>query len=162
MEGDSGGIPRKVASPDWFGRRYPSLDDLVAAVEARGAVVGWAAIESGLYVAGEDGDPPVVLVPAAGSYLTQCWILAHELAHLRSHAGHKTRWTHDRDEAAADRWAARALIPRARVLHHGNASIDAFIGALSAHYGDLPLINCADRRLAARIASIRMKWMEAV
>lgn len=160
MEGDSGRIPRKVAAPDWFGRRYPTLDDLVQAIEASGALVGWAAIGSGLYVAGEDGDPPVVLAPTDVSHLTQCWMLAHELAHLRAHAGHKTRWTYDRDEVAADRWAARALIPRGRVLAHGNASLDAFIGALSAHYGDIPLIDCPDRRLAARIAATRLKHLE--
>ena len=57
-------------------------------------------------------------------------------------------------------WAACALIPEARIRAHRNACLDAFVGALSAHFEDLPLTNCASRRLAGRIAKIRLKNME--
>lgn len=138
------------------------MDDLAQEIEARGALLAWAPISQGLYVAGKGDEPPVVIAPSGGSYLKRCWVLAHELGHLLQHAGPRGELLYDKDETAADRWAARALIPRARIEYHGNASMDAFIGALSAHYGDIPLWDCPDRRLAAKIAATRLKWMEAV
>lgn len=150
------------SNPAWFGRRYPGWDDLLAFAESLGCLVARADIgEHGLFVAGEDEEPPVIIIPEHDG-LSSFWTLAHELGHLVQHVGPRGELLHDKDEAQADRWAARALIPRARVAHHRNASLDAFIGALSAHYEELPLEDCPARRLAARIAHIRLKAVEEV
>lgn len=61
-----------------------------------------------------------------------------------------------------DPWKQRALIPEAAVRRHRNASLDAFMGALSRHYEDLPMHDCPQRRLAAKIASIRLRAVEEV
>jgi hypothetical protein len=125
--------------------------------------VGYADLgEVALYTAPEGLEPAVILLPLRAGLLERCWLLAHELGHLHLHAGPRGALLEGRDEAAADRWAARALIPQARVLAYANASLDAFIGALSAHYEDLPLEDCPARRLAGRIASIRLRAVREV
>lgn len=129
----------------------------MAAVEGLGCGVALAAIgQEALFVAGEGQEPPVILLPKWVGLLRQAWLLAHELGHLTQHEGPKTVWTYGRDEAKADRWAACALIPEAAVRRHQNACEDAFMGALSRHYEDLPAHPCPSRRLAGRIASIRL------
>jgi hypothetical protein len=40
---------------------------------------------------------------------------------------------------------------------YANASEDAMVAALSAHYEDLPLVECPQRDLAGYIASIRLR-----
>jgi len=103
----------------------------------------------------------VILLPWVTG-LREVWLLAHELGHLVQHAGPRGELLYSKDEAQANRWAARALIPEKRVRAYANASLDAFIGALSAHYEDLPLEDCPARRLAAHIARIRLKAVEDV
>lgn len=156
------GVMNRPSSPAWYGRRYPTWDDLLTFAESLGCVVGHAEIgDHGVFIAGQAHEPPVILI-RNGNGLAAFWVLAHELGHLAQHAGPRGELLHSKDEAQADRWAARALIPRARVKHHGNASMDAFIGALSAHYEELPLEDCPARRLAARIAQIRLCAVEEV
>ena len=153
----------RPSNPPWFGRHYPRLDDLAADAEAMGCVVGCADLDGmALYTAPEGDEPAVILLPRQAGLLERCWLLAHELGHLHLHAGPRGPLLEGRDEAAADRWAARALIPQARVARHGNASLDAFIAALSAHYEDLPLFDCPARRLAAHIATIRLRAVQEV
>lgn len=147
----------------WFSRRYPTADDLLVSIEGLGAVVLKAPIGTGaLFVAGEGSMPPAIILPQSVGQLRLVWLMAHELGHLVLHGGYVSRWTHDRQEAAADRWAARALVPESAVRRHRNASVDAFIGALSSHYEDIPLYDCPERRLAAEIATIRLKAVEEV
>jgi hypothetical protein len=86
--------------------------------------------------------------------------MAHELGHLTLHGGYTSRWTHDRQEHQAHRWAARALIPEAAVQRYHNASVDAFVGALSKHYQDIPLRDCPERELAGTIARMRLLLVE--
>lgn len=104
----------------------------------------------------------VICLPEPLSPLEEAWYLAHELGHLVQHGGYTTDWAHDKQEAQASRWAACALIPEAAVRRHANASLDAFIAALSAHFEHLPLEDCPQRRLAAQIARIRLKAVEEV
>jgi hypothetical protein len=104
----------------------------------------------------------VICLPEGLGHIEEMWQLAHELAHLVLHQGYTSPWTCDRQESQAFRWAARALIPEAAVRRHGNASVDAFIAALSAHYEDLPMHDCPERRLAAQIAIIRLRAVEEV
>lgn len=148
--------------PDWYGRRYPTLQGLIQAAEARGALITWA--DSGgeaVYIAGAGGEPPVIVLPTGQELLREAWELAHELGHLFQHAGPRGTLLYDKDERAADRWAACALIPETRVVAYKNASLDAFIGALSRHYGPIEERNSETRRLAARIATIRLAYLPA-
>jgi len=138
------------------------MDDLLDFAESMGCKVGIAALgEGALFVAGEGQEPPVILLPGGDGLLVH-WLLAHELGHLVHHVGPRGELSYSKDEATANRWAARALIPQARIKAHGNASMDTFIGALSAHYEELPLFDCPARRLAAKIADIRLGSLEDV
>lgn len=139
--------------PAWYARRYPTLEDLEAWAWDLGCMVGDTRFHKAAFVTGE---APVILVPAAGGPLARAWSLAHELGHLSQHEGPKGELFWSRDEAQANRWAACALIPESAVRRHANASEDAFIGALSRHYQDLPLQPCPERRLAGRIARVRL------
>lgn len=150
-----------MAYPVWFGRRYPSLLDFEQYAESLGAGIGEANIPFGVFLADVLG-VPVILLPRGCSGLERAWFLAHEIGHLVQHTGPRGDLLHGKDEGQADRWAARALIPESAVRRHRNASLDAFIGALSKHYEDLPLYDCPQRRLAAKIASIRLKSVEEV
>lgn len=145
----------------WFGHRYPTMEDMEAFAWDLGAVVLIGPSPAPVYFPEELGDP-VILIPDDMGPLATAWALAHELGHLVQHAGAKTCHTRGRDEAAADRWAACALIPEARIRSHANASLDAFVGALSAHYEDLPLTDCPARRLAGRIAQVRLRSVREV
>lgn len=147
-------------APDWFGLRYPSQEDLEAYACDLGASVVSGPVPKGAYFPARvlnDGmcAPPVIVVPDS-SPLARAWSLAHELGHLVLHSGPKGELYWRRDEAKANRWASCALIPEARIALHSNASTDAFIGALSAHFEELPLIDCASRRLAGKIARHRI------
>lgn len=142
--------------PSWFGRRYPSPDDLEAWAWDLGCAVGPTRFGKGGFIAGENGDHAVILVPDLNGPLAWTWSLSHELGHLSQHEGPKGELCWSRDEAQANRWAACALIPEAAIRRYANASEDAFMGALSRHYQELPLYPCPERRLAARIARIRL------
>lgn len=149
--------------PLWYGKRYPSWDDLLDFADSMGCLVGVADIsDQAIYVAGEGLEPPAIIIPPERGLLG-FWLLAHELAHLVMHSGPKNHLTFRRDEERAHRWAACALIPESRINHHANASIDAMIAALSAHYEDIPIGLCRLRKLAASIAKYRLKsLMEAI
>lgn len=145
----------------WFGHRYPKWRDLERHAEALGAVV----VENGTPKAAFIADPslggPMIVIPKGLPPLERIWNLAHELGHLIQHTGPLPR-SRTKQEAQADRWGSCALIPEARIQAHGNASEDAFIAALSAHYQELPMHDCPERRLAAKIARIRLKTLEAI
>jgi Zn-dependent peptidase ImmA (M78 family) len=143
--------------PDWYGSRYPNLEDLVIFGESLGAGVRFGRLPAAAFA---PSDPPVLLVPAQHGPLNTAWTLAHEIGHLVQHTGPRGELLWSKDEHQANRWAACALIPEARIHMHHNACLDAFIGALSAHYEDIPLSACMTRRLAAKIAKIRMKHLE--
>ena len=150
-----------IRHPGWFGLRYPSFDDLVEYATSLGCRGGRADIgDNGLFIAGGP-EPPVILLPLDKSPLRDMWILSHEIGHLVKHpCGPKGELTYSRDEWRANRWAACALIPESRIMLHQNACPDAFIGALSAHYEDLPLHNCPARKLAGMIAAYRIRSLE--
>ncbi len=147
--------------PKWFGVKYPTLDNMTAFAEQLGAGVADADIPFGLFFPDVEG-VPVILLPKDSGPLQRMWYLAHEVGHLLLHRGYASQWACDRQESRADRWAARALIPESAVRRHQNASVDAFIGALSAHYEDIPLVDCPQRRLAGMIAIIRIGAVEEV
>ena len=151
-----------MRNPPWFSRRYPRLADLEAYAWELRAVVMWGPCEAAGIVLLEPPGFSVICLPEGLGPLEESWQLAHELGHLRFHAGYTTGYAHDRQEAQASRWAAQALIPAAAIRRHQNASVDAFIGAMSAHYEDIPFEDCPQRRLAAEIALIRLDAVEEV
>lgn len=125
-----------------------------------GAVVIWGPVHTAFFCPGDGEAPAVIGLPDLEGPLAQAWELAHELGHLVQHAGPKGELSWSRDERQADRWAALALIPEAAVRRHANASQDAFVAALSRHYEDLPPEDCPARRLAGRIAQLRLRALE--
>lgn len=145
--------------PSWYGRRYPTFQDLAAFAEDLGAVVHLGTLPAAAFIPGEI---PVLLIPDQHGPLASAWFLAHELGHLVQHTGPKGELFWSKNESQASRWAACALIPAARIRAHENACIDAFVGALSAHFEDLPLRVCPARRLAGRIARIRLSCLEVL
>lgn len=148
--------------PTWYGSRYPSFDDLVQIAEKMEARIGVADIGGEAIFFPADwakNEPPVILIPEGAGPLRRVWLLAHELGHLMQHEGYTPSRT--KQEAQANRWAACALIPESRIDLYENACPDAFIAALSAHYEDLPPMDCPSRRLAARIANIRLEALQA-
>jgi hypothetical protein len=148
--------------PTWFSRRYPTYADLENLAWALGAVVEVGPCASAGIVFLEPPDFTTICLPEGLGPLTTMWQLAHELGHLTQHRGYTTAFAHDRQEAQASRWAARALIPGSAIRRHQNASVDAFIAALSAHYEEIPPVDCPQRRLAAEIAIIRLGAVEEV
>jgi hypothetical protein len=153
--------PEGIALPPWYGLHYPTIEDLEAFAWELGArvIYGEGNIGKGAYFpAFEDyGIPAVLAVPNHSNHLAKVWSLAHELGHLVRHFGYTSPWTRAKQETQAERWAACALIPEARIREYRNASLDAFIGALSAHFEDLPLYDCPQRKLAGKIARIRLQ-----
>ena len=139
---------------EWYGKRYPFLHEMEAFAESMGAAVAYGNFPAAFLPEGDGG--PIIFLPARVGALEQIWLLAHEIGHLLHHTGHAPL-KHSQQEFRADHWAARALIPFDRIMAHLNASEDAFIGALSAHYEDLPLEDCPARHLAAEIARIRLE-----
>jgi len=160
-----------MRKPDWYGERYPTETDLVSSAEAFGAWVSLRHIRAASYIPATMGGPPMIIVPNQRGPLAVAWALAHELGHLYQHSGPPPlsdggAWPalnqiRSKNERQANMWAAMALIPEARVRHYANASVDAFIGALSANYEDLPPDNCPQRELAHRIATHRLDAMKA-
>lgn len=148
------------ALPAWYGRSYPTLEKLEAYAWELGAVVMRGPVDAFCSLPDEEGQVAVIGLPDTAGPLESIWLLAHELGHLVLHLGYISPWTRDRQERQAGKWAACALIPETRIMAHQNASLDAFIGALSAHFEDLPLISCNSRRLAGKIARIRLKTLE--
>ena len=151
--------------PHWYGKKYPSFEQLEAFAVGLGARVGVGDVPGALFVppgAVDDESPAMILLPERAGLLQRMWLLAHEAGHLARHSGAAPAARAKKVEAQADRWAAMALIPESAVRRHQNASVDAFIAALSAHYEDLPLEDCPQRELAAKIARIRLHLMEEV
>ena len=146
--------------PSWYGIAYPTIEKLEAYAWQLGAVVMRGPVPAFCALPTEDGDTAVIGIPDTAGPLETAWLLAHELGHLALHLGYISPWTRDRQELQAFRWAACALIPESRIRHHGNASPDALLAALSAHYEDLPYIDCPARCLAAKIARIRLHVLE--
>jgi hypothetical protein len=146
-------------TPAWYSKRYPTEADLSAFAEAIGAWVTLAPLPAAAFIPGEGGGPSVILIPNQHGPLATVWSLAHEIGHLCQHSGQKGRLFWSKDEAQANRWAACALIPGARVRLYNNASIDAFIASLSANYEDIPPENCPARCLAHKIAQFRLQAM---
>ncbi len=148
--------------PPWYGRSYPSTQSLEDYAWELGAVVVRGPCISARIIYVDAPGTHVICLPQDLGPLEEAWQLAHELGHLVLHRGYSSPWACGRQEAAAEKWAAAALIPSEAVRRHRNASIDAFIGALSAHYEDIPLRDCPQRRLAATIAAIRLRAVEEV
>ena len=152
-----------VPHPAWYGHRYPTREDLEGfAWDLRTSVV-YGPVSKGAYFPTNPGfgRPAVIVIPEALGPLARTWSLAHELGHLVEHAGPKGEMFRRKNEAQANRWAARALIPEKRIRAYAKASIDAFIASLSANYEDIPFIDCPARSLAGEIARIRIKALEA-
>lgn len=141
--------------PSWYGTSYPSLEDLEEFAESLGTVVCYGDFPAAAFYP----DGPVIFVPSGAGPLATHWWLAHELGHLCYHRQtNRLMWW--KREAKANQWAAAALIPVERIRAYRNASMDAFVGALSAHYEDLPMEDCPARRMAGRIAKIRLNSLE--
>lgn len=147
--------------PEWFGHQYPSRENLEDLAWALGGVVRPCVVGC-CYLPIPRDEFAVIGVPPGLGPLETIWILAHEVGHLLMHHGYISQWTTGRQENQAARWAAAALIPMARIQAHENASLDAFIGALSAHYEAIPLEACPLRELAAQIASHRLRALQEV
>jgi len=145
--------------PAWYGRRYPTLDDLEQLALDLGTPVSWGRYKAPACLWDLDG-PLVIFVPAYTGTLARAWGLAHELGHLCLHHG-PIHYMADKHEAEADTWAARALIPDDRVRHHANASVGTLMAALWRHYEEFPPADCPKRRLAGRIARTRLGCLEA-
>lgn len=143
--------------PAWLGRKYPTFDDLVEFAWKLGAFVIIGATPIAFCTMPGPEGVAVIGIPEDRGPLGRTWGLAHELGHLVQHTGPRGALLWSKDEAQANRWAACALIPEAAIRRHANASLDAFIGALSRHYEDIPLIDCPERALAAEIARIRLQ-----
>lgn len=160
-------MPRRndhgVPLPSWYGQTYPTQDNLLDFAWDLGAAVTFGRVSKGAYFpANPDyGEDAVLVVPDHNEDLPKIWSLVHEVGHLVLHLGYTSPWTRAKQETQAERWGACALIPQERIRAHKNASVDAFIGALSLHYQDVPPENCAVRRLAARIARIRLQALHA-
>jgi hypothetical protein len=152
---------QQTMQPEWYGLSYPSETDLASFAESLGAWVTIAKLPAALYVPGPPGEAPVILIPSQHGPLAAMWRLAHEIGHLVQHSGPKGDIFWSKGEAQANRWAACALIPKARIDAHNNASVDAFIAALSAHYEDIPPRNCPLRTLANRIAKVRLGVLQS-
>jgi Zn-dependent peptidase ImmA (M78 family) len=145
-------------NPEWYGQKYPIRDDLVTFGAKLGADIYFDKIVSAVYFA---ETPPLILIPIQHGLLATMWALAHELGHLCQHSGPKGKLFWSKNEYQANKWAACALIPEARIQLHQNASVDNFIAALSAHYEDIPPIDCHSRNLAYRIACHRLDVLSA-
>ncbi|MCL1893949.1 MAG: ImmA/IrrE family metallo-endopeptidase [Holophagaceae bacterium] len=146
-------------NPEWYGQQYPTLDNLMDFGESLGAYTQFSKhIHTAVYIP-ETKTFSLILIPNQHGALATIWALAHEIGHLCQHGGPKGKLFWGKDEAQANRWAACALIPRTRIEYYNNASKDAFIASLSAHYEELPLHDCPARNLAHRIASIRLETL---
>lgn|GEM_PF-2746292 len=160
-----------LANPHWYGKCYPTLERLMEFGESIGAYTSFdpkicaALCVTELWPApgGSCQREPVslILIPVNYSPLATVWSLAHELGHLLQHSGPGGKLFWPKDEAQAYRWAACALIPKARIQKYNNASIDSFIASLSANYEALPLHDCPARSLAYKIAKIRLETISA-
>lgn len=136
---------------DWFGSRYPTLEDLEGVALKQGAPVLYGPCEAPA-AAWDDLGPLCIFIPGYRGRLAKCWGISHELGHIvlghgplpHSNANH---------EFEADKWAAQALIPESRIRAYRNATLSGFIKALLRHYASE---DEAVRMLAARIAHARL------
>lgn len=146
-----------LRQPAWYGRSYPSIEDMEEFAASMGAAVIKTRASVACYWPGDELHASGIFIPDRIGPLEGAWLLAHELGHLVQHAGPRGELLWAKDERTADRWAACALIPEAAVRRHQNACEDSFVAALSRHFEDLPPIDCPSRRLAGKIAAIRLK-----
>lgn len=147
-----------MTCPIWFGLHYPEWADLMDHADKLGVPVVENQAPRPAYLAKDSGGP-LIVIPEGLPSLARHWALAHELGHARQHAGPIPR-AKGRQECQANRWAACALIPEARIMLHQNACLDSMIAALSAHYEDIPPIDCPSRTLAARIGRYRLQALQ--
>lgn len=148
--------------PAWYGKTYPTFDRLEEFAELLGAATFATRASVPAYWPGDLDTAPGIFIPERFGPLERTWALAHELGHLVQHSGPRGELLWAKDEAAANRWAACALIPERRVQAYKNASQDAFVAALSRNFEDLPAWDCPARRLAGKIAAIRLKAIREV
>ena len=144
--------------PTWFGKRYVRFSALEELASTLGVEIVYADIPFGLYFHNVMGIQ-IIELPISQGALEKIWSLAHELGHAIQHSGPKGPLSYGKEEAQANRWAASALIPNERILSYLNACEDSMVAALSAHYEDLPMEDCPARRLAGRIAQIRLQTL---
>ena len=142
-------------TPPWYGLHYPTWDDLSAVADHMAVPVKEKPAPRSAFLP-KDSEGPLIIVPAGLHPLGRIWALAHELGHARLHSG-PIPLAKGRQASQANRWASCALIPESRINVHRNASLDAMIAALSAHYEDIPYIDCPARSLAARIGRYRLQ-----
>lgn len=147
-------------NPSWYGVSYPTIEDLERHAWDLGGVVVEGPVSTAFYYSPKPGECPVIGLPSGLGPLNKAWLLAHELGHLSQHLGPKGELFYSKNETQADRWAACALIPERAIRRYHNASVDAFIGALSKHYEDIPTHLCPTRKLAGRIALARLKALK--
>ena len=150
-----------MRTPPWYSRRYPQWSDLDDFAWAMNAVIQRGPIDFALIEWSRDpNEVTVICLPDYLGPLETTWLCCHELAHLVLHEGYSNPWSYGRQERQADVWAACAMIPEAAVRRHKNACQDAFVAALSAHFEDLPPIDCRAREVAGVIARIRLSMVE--
>lgn len=149
-----------INTPAWYAQSYPTIDDLESFACDLGAVVVWGRCSWASFFPGDAELAPAIFVPRAAHALARVWGLSHEIGHLVQHSGPRGELMWAKGEAQANRWAACALIPQERIRAHKNASLDAMVAALSAHFEDIPLEDCPARRLAAKIARIRLRALD--
>lgn len=138
----------------WFGRKFPSQDDLEETAWGLGAVVVYGAVPTAFCCMHAEG--PIIGLPVDAGVLEKAWLLAHEIGHLKWHVGPRGVMLYGKDERQANEWAAAALLPLARLKSYRSASIDSFIAALSRNYEEIPCVDCVQRRLAGFVSGIRM------
>jgi Zn-dependent peptidase ImmA (M78 family) len=140
---------------DWFEKRYPTQADLEEVARRYGAVVlyGACAAPAALW---DDVGLHSIFIPDYRGQLAKCWGISHELGHVVLGHGPEPHSNHHH-ELEADMWAARALIPAARIRAYRNATLSGFIKALLRHYA---VEDDAVRMLAARIAHARLAALQ--
>jgi len=151
-----------VILPPWYGVKYPNVEDLEEFAWSMRGVVERGPLQGLAGCTFFDDGITVIELDSGFGILEEHWQLAHEVGHLVMHCGYISPWTRNRQEFQAKLWAACALIPEKRIQSYHNACEDAFIGALSANYEDIPLEDCQLRRRAAEIASIRLRALQEV
>lgn len=140
---------------DWFGKRYPTLEDLEVVARQQGACVLYGACAAPAALWDALG-PHSIFIPDYRGKLAKCWGISHELGHIVLGHG-PVPHSNPHHELDADKWAAQALIPEARIRAYRNATLSGFIKALLRHYA---AEDDAVRMLAARIAHARLAALE--
>lgn len=141
-------------TPWWYGRYHPKLKDLVVFGESLGAGIHLDHLPAAVFV---PDDPPIIMVPCQHGHLSTVWTLAHELGHLCHHSGRDGQLHWHAGEHKANQWAAGALLPSQRMPLIGFLRLDDLIDDLSNHFEYLHPQNHDARKLARKIARIRLR-----